>query len=357
MTDPAADSQLNAVLNVGVVGVGGISRLHMPGWAASPHAAVTAGCDVSEEATRTWGKEYEVATLYTQYDQLLADDTIDIIDLAVPTAMHAKMTIAALEAGKHVFCEKPLAPTPDEIEAIIKVRDRVGKQTCTMQNQRYADMSKALKGRCERGELGDIYHARLWWLRRAELPAKPGFVYKVNSGGGPCIDIGVHILDLALWLMGNRKPVSVSGVARKEVAGVKGAFSVWGGKVQEDMDVEDFAAGFIRLDDGSTLILEVSWMMHHAKEECKAWFYGREGGAVYPDGMMYHADNEHDTLYDVQLKPPKNALGGHAQCCMDFAQTLATGQPSPIPAEQSLAVMRILDALYTSSEQGKEILL
>ncbi|MEM1212581.1 MAG: Gfo/Idh/MocA family oxidoreductase [Planctomycetota bacterium] len=351
MAEPSTESPLR----VGVVGVGGILGTHMPGWEASPHTTVAACCDVREEAATGFAKKREIETVYTDYEKLLADDSIDVIDLAVPTAFHAPMTIQALEAGKHVFCEKPLAPTPKEIEQIIEARDKSGKMTCTMQNQRYTPESKALRRRFHAGDLGNVYHARLWWLRRTQLPARPGFVYKKNSGGGPCIDIGVHILDLALWLMGNRKPVAVSGTARKEVAAVPGAWSSWGGDVPPDMDVEDFAAGFVRLDDGSTLILEVSWLMHHPQEEVRAWFYGSEGGVTYPDGTVYKSDNEAKMIYDVNLKPGKNALGDHALCCMDFAEALVTGGDSPVPAEQSLAVMRILDGLYRSEASGGEV--
>ncbi|MEM6314788.1 MAG: Gfo/Idh/MocA family oxidoreductase, partial [Planctomycetota bacterium] len=133
-------SETEPKFRVGVVGCGphGISRVHMPGWAASPHTTVAACCDVNAEAAATFAKTHDVPQHHTDFDALLADETIDIIDLAIPTAHHAELTIRALEAGKHVFCEKPLAPTPDEIERIIAARDKAGKQTCTMQNFRYA---------------------------------------------------------------------------------------------------------------------------------------------------------------------------------------------------------------------------
>ncbi|MEM6393545.1 MAG: Gfo/Idh/MocA family oxidoreductase [Planctomycetota bacterium] len=350
MTKSSTEPQVR----VGVVGVGGILKTHMPGWEASPYTTVAACCDIREDVAQTFAKDRGIEKAYGDYAELLADESIDVIDLAVPTAHHARMTVQALEAGKHVFCEKPLAPTPAEIEQVIAARDKAGKVTCTMQNQRYAPASKALKIRFDAGELGDLYHARLWWLRRAEMPNGPGFVYKKNSGGGPCIDLGVHLLDLALWLMGSPTPTAMIGTARKEVAARPGAWSN-SGDIPADMDVEDFAAGFVRLDNGVTLVLEFSWLMHHPEEQVRAWFYGRDGGATYPDATLYHADNEHKQLYNVDLKPTNNKLGQHAMCCMDFAECLATGKPSPVPAEQSLAVMRILDGLYRSEASGGEV--
>ena len=212
-------------LRVGVVGVGGIARTHMPGWAASEHAEVVAGSDVSQEVLTHWGQEHDVKKLHTDPEALFNDGDIDVIDVCTPSTYHAPLSIAALESGKHVICEKPLAPTPDEILRMIEARDKSGKMLMTAQHFRFQGSSKAMKAEIDTGALGDIYHARSWMLRRAAAPTGGGFILKEHSGGGPCIDIGVHILDLTLWFMGNPEPVSVTGVARAELAHREGAFS------------------------------------------------------------------------------------------------------------------------------------
>ena len=250
-------------LKVGIIGVGGIAKNHIPGWRASTHAELVAGCDVSEVLLQQWGLEHGIKKMVTDAADLINDPDIDIIDICTPNNYHAPLAIAALEAGKHVLCEKPLAPTPAAIRDMIAARDQSGKMLMTAQHFRFSSTAKAMKAELETGALGDIYHARSWMLRRAGLLTRPGFILKQHSSGGACIDIGVHILDLTLWFMGNPKPVSVTGVARAELARQPGAFSVWTGLIPQEFDVEEFAAAFIRFENGATLILEVSWLLHH----------------------------------------------------------------------------------------------
>jgi predicted dehydrogenase len=347
-----------AALKVGVIGVGGIAVTHMPGWQESELTEVVAGCDVSETALQQWGAKYDVAKLTTSTADLINDPDIDIIDVCTPNMYHAPLTIAALDAGKHVICEKPLAPTPDAIRDMIAARDRSGKMLMTAQHFRFSGSARALKAEIGLGALGNVYHARAWMLRRVGLPARPGFVLKAHSGGGACIDIGVHILDLTLWFMGNPKPVSVSGVARTELARHKGAWGLWG-DVPDQMEVEEFASAFVRFENGATLILEVSWMLHHDVgsqfEDMQMWLYGTEGGSHWPKDEIYQSNYGTHQLYNHTLKNTKDVREPHALECIEFAQAIVDGAPSPVPAEQSLQVMSILDGVYRSQEAGGEV--
>ncbi|HJN27220.1 MAG TPA: Gfo/Idh/MocA family oxidoreductase, partial [Candidatus Latescibacteria bacterium] len=205
-------------LRVGIIGVGGIAGTHIPGWAASEDAELVAGSDINDAALQAWGERHGITKLSTKAEDLIADPDIDIIDVCTPNMYHAPLSIAALEAGKHVICEKPLAPTPDDVRRMIEARDKSGKLLMTAQHFRFQGKSQAMKAELDTGALGDIYHARSWMLRRGGAPVGPGFILKEHSGGGPCIDIGVHILDLTLWFMGNPEPVAVSGVAKPELA-------------------------------------------------------------------------------------------------------------------------------------------
>jgi len=345
-------------LKVGVIGVGGINRTHMPGWAASEHAEVIAGSDISDAALRTWGDTHSVTQLSTKPEDLFNNPDIDIIDICTPNMYHTPLVIAALEAGKHVICEKPLAPTPDDIHKIIEARDKSGKQLMTAQHFRFAGHSQALKAEIESGALGDVYHARGWMLRRNAFVPTPTFVYKKHSGGGACIDIGVHILDLTLWMMGNPKPVTVSGVTRNTLSKTKETFSVWReGSMPKDMDVEEFAAAFVRFENGATLMLEVAWILHHdtASEDMQMWLYGTEGGSHWPSGQFLNSNYDTKQLYNRTLQVTKNVMEPHAYECFEFARALAEGRPSPVPPEESLQVMSILDGIYRSQAEGKEI--
>src|SRR5215212_8745099 len=247
-------------MKVGVIGLGGISNTHMPGWIDNPYTEVVAGCDVVEAQLLTWSEKYSIDKVTTKSEDLINDPTIDIIDICTPNNYHSPLAVAALNAGKHVICEKPLAPNPEAIQAMIKARDASGKMLMTAQHFRFTPHAKAMKAAIDTGVLGDIYHARSWMLRRAAAPTRPGFILKEHASGGPCIDIGVHILDLTLWMMGNPRPVSVTGVSQTKLAKQPGAFSIWGGAIpRDDFDGEDFAAGFVRFESSATLVLEVSW--------------------------------------------------------------------------------------------------
>ena len=349
---------MSKILNVGVVGVGGINRTHMPGWAASEHAEVVAGADLSEAALKMWGQKYGVGNLTTRPEDLFENPDIDVIDICTPNMYHTPLVVAALEAGKHVICEKPLAPTPRDVEKIIAARDASGKEVMTAQHFRFSGVSQAVKREVEAGMLGDVYHARGWMLRRNAYIPTPTFVYKRNSGGGACIDIGVHILDLTLWMMGNPRPVTVSGVTRSNLARQEGVFSAWHqGDMPADMDVEEFAAAFVRFENGATLVLEVSWLLHHdtQSEDMQLWLYGTEGGCHWPSAQFLTSNYQTRQLYNSTLEVVADKMEPHAFECFEFARALAEGRPSPVPPEQSLQVLAILDAVYQSQQEGREV--
>ena len=348
-----------AALKVGIIGVAGIARTHIPGWQASADAELVAGSDIRADALQAWGREHGVSRLYDRAEDLLADPEIDIIDVCTPNTYHAPLTIAALEAGKHVICEKPLAPTPGQIKQMIDARDRSGKMLMTAQHFRFQGSSRAMKAEIDTGVLGDVYHARSWMLRRGGAPTGAGFIQKKHSGGGPCIDIGVHIVDLTLWFMGNPEPVSVTGVAKAEIAKQPEAFTGWGGgeRIPAEYDVEDFAAAFVRFDNGATLVLEVSWLLFHDTdgEDMQMWLYGTQGGAHWPGCQVLQSNKQTRQFYNKTLKLTPPGLEPHAEECAQFARAVAEGSPSPVPAEQSLQVLSILDGIYRSQETGGEV--
>ena len=346
---------MSKTLKVGVIGVGGIARSHFPGWKASPHAEVIALADPDGKVLKQRGEETGVDLLYENPKDLIRNPDIDIVDVCTPNAYHAPLTIAALEAGKHVICEKPLAPKPAEIRKMIAARDKNKRLLMTAQHFRFDAKAQALKKMLDTGVLGKIYHARSWHLRRRAAPTRPGFILKKHSGGGPCIDIGVHILDLTLWMMGNPKPVAVSGVTQTKLAKQPRAYSDWGGPIPKYFDVEEFAAAMVRFETGATLMLEVSWMLNHKTdgEDIQFWLYGDQGGAHWPSNEILTTDNkrqQHMNTLIVSQKGPEP----HAAECMAFAQAVAEGKPSPVPAEQSLDVIAVLDGLYRSAKTGKE---
>ncbi len=348
-----------APLKVGVIGVRGIARTHFPGWKESPHTEMVAFADINADVLKAQGEAQGVTRLYESPEELIAAPDIDIIDICTPNAYHAPLSIAALKAGKHVICEKPLAPTPADIMQMIEARNASGKLLMTAQHFRFDGAAKALKAEIDGGALGDIYHARSWMLRRSGAPTSPGFVTKQHAGGGPCIDIGVHILDLTLWMMGNPKPVTVTGITQDKLSKLPGAFSNWGGPIPDFWDVEEFAAAFVRFANGATLVLEVSWLLNHPKthgEDMQMWLYGDKGGAHWPDNVLLTTNNATKQHLDTQLQM-KEGGEPHAKECMAFAEAIVNGASSPVPPEQSLDVITILEGLYRSGATGREVVL
>jgi predicted dehydrogenase len=349
---------MSQALKVGVIGVGGIAAAHFPGWKASPIAELIALSDPVAPVLQRVAREQDVELAYEDPYALIANPDIDIVDICTPNMYHAPLAIAALEAGKHVICEKPLAPTPEDVDRIIEARDRSGKLLMTAQHFRFEADTQALKKEIEGGVLGEIYHARSWMLRRNGFALRPGFIYKKNSGGGPCIDIGVHILDLTLWMMGHPKPIAVSGITQDKLSKLPGAYAAWSGEpVPQDMDVEEFASAFVRFDNGASLILEVSWLLHHKapSEDMQMWLYGAQGGIHWPKNELLTTNYDTKRQHDIQLSPVAKGMEAHAAECVAFAKAIADGAPSPVPAEQSRDVMLILDGLYKSAQQGGEV--
>ncbi len=347
-------------LKVAIIGVGGIARTHVPGWTASEDADLVAAADINEDGLKRWGKEHDVAKLVTEPAALFADPNIDIIDICTPNNYHAPLAIAAMEAGKHVICEKPLAPTPALIRDMIAARDKSGTTLMAAQHFRFSGASKALKTEIDKGALGDVYHARSWMLRRAGLIPTASFIQKEHAGGGPCIDIGVHILDLTLWMMGNPAPVAVTGVARKPLVDHHPVFSAWSKQpVPRDIfDVEEMAAAFVRFDNGATLVIEVSWLLHHEHhggEDMQMWLYGTDGGSHWPSCTFLSTDYGNKQFQKQELQLIVDEMEPHALECVEFARAVRDGEPSPVPAEQSLQVLTILDGIYRSQEAGAEV--
>jgi predicted dehydrogenase len=350
---------LAKTLKVGIIGVGGIAGSHFPGWRASEHAELIAISDVAKPTLERVGAEQGIDRLYADPLKLIASPDIDIVDICTPNMFHTELAVAALNAGKHVLCEKPLAPTPEDIGRMITARDASGKMLMTAQHFRFNGAARALKAEIDGGALGNVYHARSWMLRRVAAPVRPGFILRKNSGGGPCIDIGVHILDLTLWMMGHPRPVSVSGVTQDKLARQPGAFSVWGGDIPPEFDVEEFASAFVRFENGATLILEVSWLLHHkvpsGVEDMQMWLYGDKGGSHWPSNEVLHSNYETKQLSNTQLLRADTSVEPHAAECIAFADAIVNDKPSPVPAEQSMHVARILNALYRSAAEGREV--
>jgi len=341
-------------LGIGIIGVG-IGHLHIQGYVKCPEAQVLAVCDVNEERARRVAAEFGIPHVFTDYEEMLELDDIDAVSVCTPNYLHAPITIAAFEAGKHIICEKPLAITPEEGEAMVAAGKRAGKLFMTAFNNRFRGDTQVLKKFVEQGELGEIYYAKTGWLRRRGIPGMGGwFTTKSKSGGGPLIDLGVHVLDLTLWLMGNPKAVTVTGSTYAKFGQYGKGMGTWGTAEESGKcDVEDLAAAFIRLNTGATVVLETSWASNVGRDVVYTTLMGTKGGADVDPLRVY--TEMHGALVDVTPSYPNQS--GHLMEIKHFVDCIVNGKEPISTGEHGLEVTRILDAIYKSAEQGREIAL
>lgn len=341
---------------VGVIGAGGIAQgVHIPGWLALPDVEVFAVADVHEPTARKAGDLAGAAHRFTDWRELMALD-LDAVDICTPNKLHTPVVLAALESGKHVLCEKPLAVTTAEVREMGEAAERTGKLLCTVQNQRFRAETLAVKHWAEGGNLGEVYHARVRAMRRALLPGRPGFIDEKLSGGGPCMDIGVHALDAALWVMGFPKPVRISGTAKVNFAKGHKIPGKWGDWDRAMFSVEDFAAAFVHFDNGATMTLEAAWLGHQEEDEDFSFqLFGSEAGVHWPAGKFSTVSK--GAFVDGKLSWPHRVEKPHAQQIAAFHRAILEGAPSPVPWRETLQVIKILECVYESQKQGREIVL
>ncbi|TJY41154.1 Gfo/Idh/MocA family oxidoreductase [Cohnella pontilimi] len=342
------------MLKVGVVGTGGIFKgAHLPGWLASKEVEIVAFCDAFRPSAEAAAKDFPGTKVYDDYRELIADPSIDIIGIGTPNLYHSEIAIAALERGKHVFCEKPDAINAVEAQRMADVAKASGKVLMTMRNNRFSEEAKFVKRLSDQGKLGELYMGRCGWIRRRGIPGRGGwFTTKELSGGGPLIDLGVHMIDLAMYLSGNPKPVTVTGTTYRKFADRPDA----SGKVPAGtFDVEDLAAGFIRFDNGASLQIEFSWASNIAEEQKFLEWRGTEGGfSLINDKLQLFTESE-GTLVDQQPKFVKAQIPQHTANILHFIDCVL-GRDKPIfTPDQGVDMIKILSAIYESAETGREI--
>jgi len=333
-------------VKVGVIGTG-IGSFHIRAYQKLPDVEVVAVVDLDPKRAKQIAQQYNIPRYFIDYSRLLKLD-IDAVSVCTPNFLHSEMTLAALKAGKHVLCEKPMAINAQDAEEMVKVARETGKKLMIAFCNRFRNHPQLLKRYIEDGELGEIYYAKTRWLRRKGIPGMGGwFTTKAMSGGGPLIDLGVHVLDLMLWLMGNPRAVSVTGAT----------YNKFGSRIplkEGTFDVEDLACAFIRLEMGTSLFLEVSWASH-IKEDAgiNLSLFGTKGGAELWPLRIY--TEKHGCFVDVE--PRLEEVSGYEAEIAHFVDCIVEDKEPMATPEQGLEVTRILDAIYSSAETGREVVL
>ncbi len=349
------------VIKVAVIGCGiGIEHLECY-HALKPQVEITVICDLVEERAKTQAARFGVETTCTDYRDVLADPNVHAVSVCVPNDLHAEISVAALAAGKHVLCEKPMTDTLAHAEEIVAAAEKSDKQFMMAMNNRFSGETQLLKALIDEGRLGEIYFAKTGWTRRSGIPGLGGwFTTKERSGGGPLLDIGVHALDRTVYLMGNPAPVSASGCTYAKFGPRGKGGSSYGIKPDPNtpvaFNVEDLAAGLVKFDNGATLFLEASWASYTETDNFYTSLLGTEGGADIPGfGKLKVYTDMGGAPADIHPQVPN--VSGRQGEINHFTQCIAEDKAPISTAQQGLHMLQILDALYRSAETGREVVI
>ena len=341
-------------LRVGVIGVG-MGAGHVKGYREHPQAEVVALADINSERLKAAGERLEVEKLYETADGMFENEDLDVVSVATPNVSHRELTLKGFEAGCHVLCEKPMAMNAQEARDMIAASEGAGKRLMINFSYRFNPHAQVVKKQVESGLLGEIYYAQTLWHRRRGIPGFGGwFGRKAMSGGGPLIDLGVHRLDLALWLMGYPKPKWVMGSTYNHIA------SALAKEAGKDYDVEDLAVGMVKFENGATLEIEASWAANvEEREKMETRLLGTEGGCFFTN--LDEGYSKWEVKFFIQrdgqqfdMEPHEPIQGGKSPM-HHFIDCIVNDRPHIATGEEGLIVMQILDAIYESAEKGEPV--
>jgi predicted dehydrogenase len=353
-------------VRIGIIGCGGIANgKHMPSLKRVPEAKMVAFCDIIEEKAIKAAKEYGEpdAKVYTDYKELLKDESIEVIHVLTPNRSHADITIDALRAGKHVMCEKPMAKTAADAKRMVEAAKETGKKLTIGYQHRHKTASQYAKQYIDRGDLGEIYYANCYAIRRRGTPNWGVFLNDYEQGGGPIIDIATHSLDLTLYLMNNYEPAYCVGQTFHKLNKQTNTGNPWGDWDTEKFTAEDSAFGFIVMKNGAVINLRSSWALNYVDaKDSVTLICGTEGGADMPksgelringvkNGRQYVMTPDLSAggvvFYDGKKGPSVTAA--ECQCFLDAI--LGRGELA-VTAEAAACVTRILEGIYISAKTG-----
>ncbi|MFJ3956665.1 Gfo/Idh/MocA family protein [Arthrobacter sp. NPDC090010] len=367
MTQETPQPGAGQPLRVGVVGLGWAGQQHLEAYTRIPGIEVTALAAMETDQLTKLADEFQVQNRYSRWEDMLEAEKLDAISIAVPTFLHAPIAIAALERGIHVLSEKPIAKDSVEAQAMVDAARAAGRVLDVAFNHRRRGDILALKSVIDGGEIGRPYYAKAAWLRRRGIPTLGSwFTNPALAGGGPLVDIGVHVLDYALHLLGEPKVLSVSATTHSELGprglGGNSRYSALAGGNQ--FEVEDFSSAFLRLEGGGALLIEAGWASYrNPDDEINFLVYGTEGGAELRVAGEPMPEAGHLTVYkdtgedNSDYSPAIGANGMHQRVVEDFVEVVRAGSEEWGRHDGSLALgrARIIDACYRSAREGREV--
>ena len=345
-------------LKYGCVGAGDIADFkHLNGYSKDKEIKIEAICDVNLKAAEKLAEKYEIPNVFQDYKEMLEQIQLDFISVCTPNFLHAPVTIEALKKGIHVHCEKPMAMNAPEAQAMVDAKNKYGKKLMVGLNNRFTNEAFFIKKYADDGLFGEIYHAKCGWRHKRGIPGKYSWITNRKlSGGGPLIDLGVHFLDLAMFFMGNPKPLSVMGATYSKFA-ENNSRNSWSFGISGDgtYDVEDFAAGIVRFENDATVDFEFSWASNIECEYNYCELLGTKGGASFKGKELKIFSEVFDTC--VTILPDIRYSVKTLDEFEHFTDCIRNGKEPLAPPEQAVDLMKIIDGVYKSSETKREIII
>lgn len=350
-------------VHIGMIGCGGIAfGKHFPALAKIPEAKIVAFFDVSAERAHEAKAKFGTpdARVYGSVEELLNDPDVHAVHVCTPNDTHAEISIKAMEAGKHVLCEKPMAKTSEDARRMLETSERTGRKLSIAYQNRFRADSRWLHEACRQGELGEIYLAKAHAIRRRAVPTWGVFLDLEKQGGGPLIDIGTHALDLALWMMDNYEPRIVLGTTYRKLAEQGSEANAWGSWDPAKFTVEDSAFAMITMKNGATVWLESSWALNTLDvDEAKVTLCGTKAGADMKNGLRINGE-AHGKLYTKEITlgdqwnsaAPNDSAEREARA---WIEAILHDREPVVTAKQAYVVQQILEAVYESAKKGQAV--
>ncbi|WEK55261.1 MAG: Gfo/Idh/MocA family oxidoreductase [Candidatus Cohnella colombiensis] len=345
---------------IGVIGTGSISDAHLKAYSNNNDAILVATCDLNEERASNAAQKYNASLVYTDYHELLANPDIDAVSICTWNNSHARIAIDALHAGKHVLVEKPLCRTVEEALEVQAAVQATGKLLQVGFVRRYDPNAQLLREFIDNGEFGELYYGKASYIRRLGNPGG-WFSDITRSGGGPLIDLGVHVIDLIWYLMGKPKVTTVSANTYKKLGNRSNVRNLSSYKAA-DYDaaintVEDLANALIRFENGASLLVDVSFTLHAKSDEGAIKLYGEKGGFEV-DPALTIVSEKHNTILNIAPQTDHASFQFDAAFQGEinhFIDCIREGKQPLSPVEDGVEIMKILCAIYESAAKGEEI--
>lgn len=347
-------------IRVGMIGAGQIGKHHMDQYSGMSGVQMVAVADVNEAEARRVAEKYGIPNVYTDFRQLIAREDIEAVDVALHNNLHAPVTIAALEAGKDVYCEKPMAGSFVDAEAMYQTAQRLGRRLSIQLNTLFSKEVRAAKELIDAGILGKIYHARTTGFRRRGRPfvdgyGSPNFVQKEISAGGALYDMGVYHIASMLYLIGNPQVTRISGKTYQEIPMDAERLA------RSGYNVEELGLGFVRMAGNVSLDIIEAWAVQQDKFE-GSLILGAQGGIrLDPFGYFFSVGD-----VDLNATVDLNAYAGRKKLLRADNDAYESGQhhwisalqgrvPLLPTAELALSTMLISEGIYLSERLGREV--